>query len=166
MKRSSSLWLVLRIFVVFQLLLTQTGAVLATALAEPATQPLSGKAQPTPTPTATATATPADTPTPTPTTFLSPLPTPTATSTVTPTGGGLSPLTDIGTLPQLNLPSIRGFNVSEQTGAATINYPLILPPGPGGFAPHLSFNYSSSSADDIQGKMRVRITKTSPACWD
>lgn len=66
---------------------------------------------------------------------------------MTSTGNGLE---TIGTLPDLRLPSVRGFNVSEQTGAATINYPLTLPPGPGGFAPSLALSYSSSNVDDIQ----------------
>lgn len=91
--------------------------------------------------------TPTDTPSPTATMF-SPLPTPTATETMTSTGGGLE---TIGTLPDLRLPSVRGFNVSEQTGAATLDYPLTLPPGPGGFAPHLSISYSAA-VDDIQGE--------------
>jgi len=81
-------------------------------------------------------------------TLLSPLPTPTATQTMTSTGGGLE---TIGTLPDLRLPSVRGFNVSEQTGAVTINYPLTLPPGPGGFAPSLAISYSSAAVDDLQG---------------
>ncbi|MER3515443.1 MAG: hypothetical protein C4310_14470, partial [Chloroflexota bacterium] len=67
---------------------------------------------------------------------------------MTSTGNGLE---TIGTLPDLRLPSVRGFNVSEQTGAATLDYPLTLPPGPGGFAPHLSISYSSAAVDDIQG---------------
>ncbi len=82
-------------------------------------------------------------------TLFSPLPTPTATETMTSTGNGLE---TIGALPDLRLPSVRGFNVSEQTGAATLDYPLTLPPGPGGFAPRLSISYSSAAVDDIQGE--------------
>ena len=100
---------------------------------------------------------------------------------MTSTGGGLE---TIGTLPDLRLPSVRGFGISEQVGAATVDYPLTLPPGPGGFAPSLAISYSSAAVDDIQGEEAGRdsnryqsgllglgwdisgIARQSPADWE
>jgi len=75
-------------------------------------------------------------------------------TTAEPQGGGSqAPQTStIGTLPEINLPTVRGFKVNEQTGTANISYPISLPPGEGGLAPSLSLSYSSSSVDDLQGE--------------
>ena len=48
------------------------------------------------------------------------------------------------------VPSIQGFGSNLFTGASTINYPIILPSGPGGTTPTLGFTYSSSSIDDMR----------------
>ncbi|MEM7127794.1 MAG: hypothetical protein AAF702_15790, partial [Chloroflexota bacterium] len=47
------------------------------------------------------------------------------------------------------LPSVTNFSSDLFTGAATIRYPIELPAGPGGMAPSLSLNYSSSTVDDF-----------------
>ncbi|MBU1750136.1 MAG: hypothetical protein KKA73_20825, partial [Chloroflexi bacterium] len=47
------------------------------------------------------------------------------------------------------VPDMRSFGTDLQTGAATINYPLALPPGRGGLTPNLSLGYSSGGADDL-----------------
>ena len=44
-------------------------------------------------------------------------------------------------------PSVKGFQVSQQSGAATYSYPLWAPPGPGGLQPALSLSYHSQVID-------------------
>jgi hypothetical protein len=53
--------------------------------------------------------------------------------------------------PALHLASVQG-----NSGQVTYSYPLQVPPGPGGFAPQLLLNYSSSAPNE-------RHTATSPA---
>lgn len=161
----------LGLFLIFVLLLSGAVLGLARVTAAPPARPL-GQGE----------ATPTETPSPTATVF-SPLPTPTATGTMTSTGGLLLPENN-GAFPELRLPSVRGFGVSEKMGAATVDYPLTLPPGPGGFAPSLALSYSSSNVDDIQGEEANRdsnryqsgllglgwdisgIARQSPADWE
>lgn len=50
---------------------------------------------------------------------------------------------------EVALPSLRGFGSNEFNGAVTVNYPIDLPPGPGGLNPSLSLSYSSSNVDDM-----------------
>jgi hypothetical protein len=47
----------------------------------------------------------------------------------------------------LRLPSVKGWQVSNFTGAATYNYPLQLPEGPGGLKPSLTLSYNSQVVD-------------------
>lgn len=56
-------------------------------------------------------------------------------------GGGVTTANPI-------LPSVTGFATNKFTGAATVSYPIALPPGPGGFAPSLGLSYSSGSVAD------------------
>jgi uncharacterized repeat protein (TIGR01451 family) len=60
-------------------------------------------------------------------------------------GNGLSPSTAF-------LPTLQGFQVSAFTGAATYNYPIDVPTGPGGLTPDLSLSYSSSASDGDNGE--------------
>ncbi len=46
------------------------------------------------------------------------------------------------------LPSTRAFDSDRFTGAASLSYPIEVPPGPGGLAPALSLSYSSNTVDD------------------
>ncbi len=49
------------------------------------------------------------------------------------------------------LPSIQGFNqVDRFTGNASVNYPLVVPPGPGNFQPALALSYSSNRGNDVK----------------
>ena len=53
------------------------------------------------------------------------------------------------TIANLNLPSVQNFGSDDFNGAATLSYPLELPPGPAGITPTLSLTYSSASVDDL-----------------
>ncbi len=66
-----------------------------------------------------------------------------------------------GSAPTVNfLPSLQGFQESLFTGGASYNYPIELPPGPGGLKPSLALSYSSSGMDG-QGGMNL----SRPAEW-
>jgi hypothetical protein len=47
------------------------------------------------------------------------------------------------------VPTLNDFEVSLQTGAATLKYPLNVPPGPGGFGPQVNLSYSSANVDRV-----------------
>lgn len=47
------------------------------------------------------------------------------------------------------VPTVNSFEVSQQTGAATVSYPLTLPTGPGGFGPQISLSYNSGNVDRV-----------------
>jgi hypothetical protein len=151
-----------RIFVALQLFLSITGPVSypTRSLGAPPTGHEQARLRSTPMPTETEFSDiPLNANAPTSSGILMVTPTPAGALAVLPTpppeGQLTSPaVNQMGTLPQLNLPSVRGFNVTEQTGAVNINIPLNLPPGVGGFAPQLSISYSSSAVDDIQGDKR------------
>ncbi|MBN1427227.1 MAG: hypothetical protein JXB07_02505 [Anaerolineae bacterium] len=49
------------------------------------------------------------------------------------------------------LPSLKDFQVSQFTGAATYSYPIQVPPGPGGLQPSLALSYSSQVVDNASG---------------
>ncbi|OGG12222.1 hypothetical protein A3J20_03400 [Candidatus Gottesmanbacteria bacterium RIFCSPLOWO2_02_FULL_42_29] len=49
----------------------------------------------------------------------------------------------------MQLPSSRAFGSDAFNGAATVSYPIDLPPGPAGLTPSLDLSYSSSSVDDL-----------------
>lgn len=44
------------------------------------------------------------------------------------------------------------YHVSPQSGAVTLNTPLELPSGPGGFVPSLSLSYTSARVDDMRSE--------------
>jgi RHS repeat-associated protein len=50
---------------------------------------------------------------------------------------------------------VMASQVDLNSGAATYNYPIELPPGPGGFQPSVSLNYSSGSVDGMKNKRDV-----------
>jgi RHS repeat-associated protein len=50
---------------------------------------------------------------------------------------------------------VLASQVDLNSGAATYNYPIELPPAPGGFQPSLSLNYNSGSVDDMKNKRDV-----------
>lgn len=54
-----------------------------------------------------------------------------------------------------HLPTIDAFQVSGFTGAATFNYPIELPPGPGGLQPRLSLSYNSQVIDQSVNKTQA-----------
>ncbi|MGI8586122.1 MAG: hypothetical protein ACR2M0_00320 [Chloroflexia bacterium] len=61
------------------------------------------------------------------------------------------------------LPTVNNFETNLQSGSASIQYPLTLPPGPGGFSPKVSLSYNSGAADLVklrelptQGRRRYR----------
>ena len=47
---------------------------------------------------------------------------------------------------------VMASEVQLHSGAATFNYPIELPPGPGGFQPKLQLSYSSGSVDEMKNK--------------
>ncbi len=49
------------------------------------------------------------------------------------------------------LPSLKGWQVSDFTGAVSYNYPIDVPAGPGGLKPPVSLNYSSAATDGGTG---------------
>ncbi len=49
----------------------------------------------------------------------------------------------------LPIPGKANFASNEFNGGASINYPIKLPPGPGGYGPKVSVNYSSSAVDEL-----------------
>src|SRR5439155_17396451 len=55
------------------------------------------------------------------------------------------------------LPTINDFEVDLQTGTASAQYPIDLPPGPGGFGPTVRLPYNSGSVD------RVDYTQQGPS---
>jgi hypothetical protein len=59
------------------------------------------------------------------------------------------------------LPSVKDFETDLQTGAATANYPIDLPSGPGGFGPNLSLTYNSGNTDRVDAANQG----TSPVGW-
>ncbi len=50
---------------------------------------------------------------------------------------------------------VMAAQVNLSSGAATYNYPIELPPGPGGFQPKVELNYSSGSVDEMKNKQSV-----------
>jgi RHS repeat-associated protein/uncharacterized repeat protein (TIGR01451 family) len=50
------------------------------------------------------------------------------------------------------LPSVKGFQHSTFTGAASYNYSIDIPAGPAGFKPSLSLSYSSGATDGVGGQ--------------
>jgi len=54
----------------------------------------------------------------------------------------------------LQVPSIKSFASSVQTGDATIDYPIQVPPAAGGFAPSISLSYSSAAVEDMRFKRK------------
>ncbi len=69
----------------------------------------------------------------------------------------LAPLAGISGLEDLQpyLPSLQGFQTDLFSGAATANYPLIVPLGQGGLAPKLNLSYSSSAADNFDSNTQA-----------
>jgi RHS repeat-associated protein len=71
----------------------------------------------------------------------------------------LTPLTASGALvatfntsaPQATWPTVQAFQTNLNSGSLTYNYPLILPPAPGGFLPNLSLSYSSATVNEDHG---------------
>ncbi len=59
------------------------------------------------------------------------------------------------------VPSVDNFEVDLQTGTSNIQYPLNLPPGPGGFGPKVSLSYNSGNVDRVD----VRQQGTSNVGW-
>ena len=59
------------------------------------------------------------------------------------------------------VPSVDNFEVDLQTGTANIEYPINLPPGPGGFGPKVSLSYNSGNVDRVD----VRQQGTSNVGW-
>jgi RHS repeat-associated protein len=55
------------------------------------------------------------------------------------------------------VPTINDFEVDLQSGTASMNYGLDLPPGPGGLGPRVSLSYNSGSVD------RVDVTQQGPS---
>ena len=51
--------------------------------------------------------------------------------------------------PSFNQPSVGLF-----TGSASYSYPIVVPPGPGGFQPNLTLGYSSASSNGAVGKQQ------------
>ena len=60
----------------------------------------------------------------------------------------------------LPLPSLSNFSTSAFTGASTVSYPIKTPPGPGGFAPTVSLNYSSAAVDEL-----MKFVRTDKKYW-
>jgi hypothetical protein len=52
------------------------------------------------------------------------------------------------------VPTLNDFELDLQSGAASVNYPINLPPGPGGFTPKLTLNYSSANVDRVDGSQQ------------
>ncbi len=49
------------------------------------------------------------------------------------------------------LPSLKEFQVSPFSGAASYSFPIQVPPGPGGLQPSLALSYSSAAVDGANG---------------
>jgi RHS repeat-associated protein len=47
------------------------------------------------------------------------------------------------------VPTLNGYEVDLQSGAATASYPIDLPAGPGGFGPKVSLTYNSANVDRV-----------------
>ena len=47
---------------------------------------------------------------------------------------------------------VMAAQVNMHSGASTFDYPIELPPGPGGFQPSVAFNYNSASVDEMKNK--------------
>ncbi len=58
-------------------------------------------------------------------------------------------------------PTFHDPTVALYNGAASYNYPLLIPPGPAGLQPNLSLNYNSSGSNGIRG----RHTQGDPFGW-
>lgn len=59
------------------------------------------------------------------------------------------------------VPSVQNFEVDLQSGASTIQYPLNLPPGPGGFGPKVALSYNSGNVDRVDAAQQG----SSPVGW-
>ncbi|MDQ5824344.1 MAG: NBR1-Ig-like domain-containing protein [Chloroflexota bacterium] len=56
------------------------------------------------------------------------------------------------------IPSLQGWQVSLYTGAASYQYPIEVPAGPGGVKPSVSLSYSSGSSDGGGGEREKQQT--------
>ena len=59
------------------------------------------------------------------------------------------------------LPTINNFEVDLQSGSATVNYPINLPPGPAGFGPKVALSYNSGNVDRVD----INQQGSSPIGW-
>ena len=59
------------------------------------------------------------------------------------------------------VPTLNDFETDLQSGSASVNYPINLPAGPGGFMPKLSLNYNSANVDRVDNSQQG----TSPIGW-
>ncbi|MCA9973943.1 MAG: hypothetical protein KC425_27210, partial [Anaerolineales bacterium] len=57
--------------------------------------------------------------------------------------------------PRFNPPTVAAF-----TGSSSYSYPILIPPGPGGFQPNLALAYNSASTNGAAGKLL-----SGPAGW-
>ena len=64
--------------------------------------------------------------------------------------GAGAPRTD-----QPPLPSVQAFQSDRFTGAASVSYPIEVPPGPGGLTPSISLSYSSSGVDGADSETQA-----------
>ncbi len=63
-------------------------------------------------------------------------------------------------------PSVQGFGqVDLFTGNASLNYPLVVPPGPGHFQPSLALSYSSNWINDHAQTGEIGISGYLPEGW-
>jgi RHS repeat-associated protein len=64
--------------------------------------------------------------------------------------GAGAPRTD-----QPPLPSVQAFQSDRFTGAASVSYPIEVPPGPGGLTPSISLSYNSSGVDGADSETQA-----------